>query len=169
MNVEEGIPSSKRVNNKALNNRALMTRTEFLEALVRIAIGRYARTKGSKYADISEAVVHLCRDDILPRVPVAARHDSNDFRRKYCYLEQVPRRNTLDSDYLRRIYCYLEPRRSTLAHELLFDSILDHNSTYYLWSSQMPYSRGITRASAICTQCGPMSEAASVMRSALVR
>ena len=61
---------------------------EYLQALVRIAL---ERCKTGAVTDASEAVDQLCRHDMLPHLPRAARQNSNAFRSRCCYLESVDR------------------------------------------------------------------------------
>jgi hypothetical protein len=40
-------------------------------------------------ADVSDALLLLFRDDFDPRLPREVHQDSNEFRRRYCYNEDV--------------------------------------------------------------------------------
>ena len=69
------------------NKKRSLNRQEFLQAVIRIALERYVKPK--KILDVSDAVQHLCLEDIQARLPEAAVQDSNDFRLKYCYVRQL--------------------------------------------------------------------------------
>lgn len=71
------------------NKTRMLNRQEWLQALVRIALEKYVRTK--KVPDVSDAVERLCREDLLGLLPDAALQDSNSFREQYCYNEHMER------------------------------------------------------------------------------
>jgi hypothetical protein len=58
-------------------------RFEWVEIIVRIAITKYFES--GIINDPSEAVDHLCKQNIQPHLGEAARHIKNDFRRKRLY------------------------------------------------------------------------------------
>ena len=60
---------------------------ESFHAIVRIAIMRYVVT--CAVPDVSQALERLLTQDIFPRLDDIALQDSNDFRRRCCYIEEV--------------------------------------------------------------------------------
>ena len=68
------------------NRVRALDRQEFLQAIVRMALERYVKTK--EVLDVSDAVEKLCRK-IADTLPEPAKHDPNVFRERYCYLRQV--------------------------------------------------------------------------------
>lgn len=63
-----------------------ISRQDFIEVLVRIAIIKYVRT--GRMNDISNAVEQTCRD-MTSKLPALATHNSNIFRSRFCYLKEV--------------------------------------------------------------------------------
>lgn len=76
----------QRTLNRANSDEALM-RFEFFQCVVRIAISKYVRTK--IVPDISDALNLFMEQDFLPKVPAAASHDSDHFRKKRLYTTEV--------------------------------------------------------------------------------
>ena len=64
------------------NHRRKLNRHEFLQALVRIAVGLYVAT--GEEADAASAIEHLCTK-LEAALPAEALQDSNAFRRSRCY------------------------------------------------------------------------------------
>ena len=69
-----------------------LERHEWLQALVRIAIMRYV-LKGTRsmprIVGVSEAVQVLLTKDMVPNLPPELTQTSNDYRRAYCYTDEV--------------------------------------------------------------------------------
>ena len=71
----------------AFNRTKCLDRQEFLQCIVRIALDKYV--KPGIVGDVSDAIEKLCSENIEPKLPEAARQDSNKFRERYCYLREV--------------------------------------------------------------------------------
>lgn len=75
-----------------LNAAKYMNRLEFVEAQVRIAIEKYINVSHEKASTVADAVrLHLMH--VENHLPLRAKHDSDDFRSRVCYTDQVA--NTL--------------------------------------------------------------------------
>lgn len=70
------------------NRSRLLNRQEYLQAIVRLSIEKFVKTK--LCSDISDAVERLCRAHIA-RLPSGAVQNSNVFRTRYCYIERIDR------------------------------------------------------------------------------
>jgi len=66
-----------------------LSRHEWLQCLVRIAVMRYMLEGQTRIPDASRAVRALLELDILPNLGGAALHDANEFRTKACYTEKT--------------------------------------------------------------------------------
>ncbi|KAL1530547.1 hypothetical protein AB1Y20_001448 [Prymnesium parvum] len=64
-----------------------LTRVEYLECLVRIAIAKYVLPY--RVTNIAEALTRLLEQDILPNMAAEISHNPNEYRRTYCYTEAV--------------------------------------------------------------------------------
>ena len=98
------------------NRKHQLNRHEFLQTIVRIAIGMYlgragtrsageqaSTPKQSHAATVSDAVTKLCAD-ILREAPPECHQDSNEFRRHRCYNEYTDAALRAHEGSLRRIF-----------------------------------------------------------------
>jgi len=78
---------------EAFNAKHALSRQEFLQVMIRIAVHRYVKPRKRGAAplltDVSEAVRELLSVHIEPRVDPAALQVSNDFREKLVYIEET--------------------------------------------------------------------------------
>lgn len=102
-----------------LSNEHQMMRHEFIEALIRLALNKYG--KGQATTDIAESVEMLFNENVVPRVPVAARHEPNAFRRERLYVEEVDALLKKNKNLLQAIYSRfrLPPRGGGVRPKLL--------------------------------------------------
>ena len=79
---------NKKSRPKLINEREqLLSRVEFLVALVRIAINMYVRCK--ELSDVSDAVVRLLGSVVVSNLGALVTSDPDTFRHSYCYIEPV--------------------------------------------------------------------------------
>ena len=69
------------------NKLRAFNRQEFLQAIVRIAMQKYVASR--KFSDMSDALDHMLRVDLLGRLPAQALQNSNAFRMRACYTREV--------------------------------------------------------------------------------
>ena len=86
VNVEDYGSYEQRILNMANDDKAL-TRFEFMQSLVRIAINKFVRTREVDHA--GEALHRLIRDHLIPLLPPESTHDSDAFRRARLYTKEV--------------------------------------------------------------------------------
>ena len=72
--------------NQVNADRALL-RSEFIQAIVRLAIAKYIKER--RLRDVSDAVEALFKEYILPNLSPAALHKEDDFREKRLYMRNV--------------------------------------------------------------------------------
>ena len=87
--------AAQRKQNEQNVDRALM-RFEWLQALVRIAVIKYAKEESTEQGGaeasgptLAPALERLLTEAVLPKVPVEALHDSDVFRRQRLYTHEV--------------------------------------------------------------------------------
>lgn len=90
----------------------------WMQAIVRIAILRYVlpapASPLSRCTDCSEAIRRLLYEDCLPHLDAACRQDSNAFRSKHCYSDEMTKRLEADEESLRAIYtCFATEHSGT--------------------------------------------------------
>jgi len=71
------------------NKRTGLNYQEWLRVLVRLAVKRHLAPGQEAATSAADALAMLFRDDLSPRLPAAATHDSNRFREEHCYTEQT--------------------------------------------------------------------------------
>ena len=103
-----------------------LSRKEWLELLVRIAVQKHVKSdsRGNPYGDVSDALERLM-NGLMQSVPEACLQNSNAFRKKCCYLEQIDatfRRHmhTVKSLY----YAYAECHPIKLGFKLADDELI---------------------------------------------
>lgn len=89
------------------NSAKFLNRHEFMQALLRIAVHHHCRLDpqtGGPRGVPSEALDKLCYEHLQARLPRAARHDANAFRKRHCYLEEVDGVLTQHASSLRALF-----------------------------------------------------------------
>ncbi len=103
-NIEDPTASTDQQSLNVLNADHGLMRFEFLQALTRVSIAKYVRP--GLLADVSSALEKLIHHDVAPRVPAAARHDSDVFRRARLYTTAVSDLLVRHEPQLRVVYDY---------------------------------------------------------------
>ena len=75
--------AAKKSKEAKLNQDRALTRAEFIECLVRIAVAKYVH--GGCTEDVSSAVTMLCEQNLRAHLTAEATCDSNDFRKERLY------------------------------------------------------------------------------------
>ena len=81
--------ATKHLEAKVVNKGGMLSRQEWLQLLVRLAIYLHV-TKGHA-TDVSDALSLFMSDQLRPQLPPYALQSSNDFRQRVCYNERVTR------------------------------------------------------------------------------
>jgi hypothetical protein len=79
-----------------------LNRQEFMQCLVRIAILLFVKRGG--LGDVSLAIRQLYLNHLVPNLPPGAMQNSNAFRKRFCYNQQVSRVLELNMGTLRSLY-----------------------------------------------------------------
>jgi len=95
-------------NKERFNNKHALSRQEFLQVLIRIAVARYIKPRRRGVppllTDVSEAVHEMLTGHIEPRLDPAALQVSNDFREKNVYIQETDEVLNANYDTLRALY-----------------------------------------------------------------
>jgi len=83
------------------NSVLFLSRHEFLQAIVRIAVTRYVMT--GEIPDVSDSIEQCC-EDMLTWLPPEALQNSNHFRSRYCYTYQVSDVLAAHANSLKQLY-----------------------------------------------------------------
>ena len=97
------------------NSRVGMVRSEFLHAIVRIALTTYVATG---HESNPTKAVNRVLDTIQANAPPEATQDSNDFRRKFCYVEHTDLQLRKHRSTLEAIYT-IYSKTNTNTHDVL--------------------------------------------------
>jgi hypothetical protein len=92
--------TSVRVDQEEVQNT--LNHSEFMTALVRLAINKYILT--GEYNDVSNALQRLLEVDIQARARPKSFVDTNTFRRAYCYTEETTRALTRHKESLNTLF-----------------------------------------------------------------
>eukprot|EP00966_Prymnesium_polylepis_P046469 1077056-Prymnesium_polylepis.1 len=95
-------PDEKTQVTERFNAKRALNRQEWLQALVRIAVMKYVMP--GEIIDVSDALHHFFVTDLMPRLEPEAQQDSNVFRKKYCYVEQIDRVVRKHEESLRNLF-----------------------------------------------------------------
>jgi len=106
------------------NDDGALMRFEFLEAVTRLAIGKYMDEANQRTKDVSEAIKMICEECIKPCLSPEASIDRNVFRRERLYCEEVDKALKPYMQVLRAVFSFYRAlaRKSLLPMEqwLLF-------------------------------------------------
>ena len=76
------------------NHRRYLTRQEWLQVLIRIAVAKHVRVdpiSGFPRGNVAQAVDKLLYVNVLGKLPRGSLHNANAFRKAHCYIEGVDR------------------------------------------------------------------------------
>ena len=108
------------------NKSRALNRQEFLQVLTRVATMKYVMSGQMK--DVSDALQMLFREDMDPRLPKEVHQDSNEFRRRYCYIEEVDKVLRKWEGSLRTLYTIYAGGDGRIARddEVISSKLLDY-------------------------------------------